>query len=160
MTESAEFVLYAVRNHEGRYYKTYSNSGSGRGWQKDLAKAKIYVSSSQAQSTVTRLANESPELPVPELVAFQVTEIKVIDQQNRVAESRLKKQEADAHRKAAYAAARIKDAEEDVKRAQLELENARAASKPLNKDYDLNAEYERNASRAAEIRRDGGRWPY
>lgn len=124
-TEALRQVFYVVRNHQGFFYKTYSNSSTSSGWKKDLAVAKIYSKLSMARATVTRLANRFPKQPVPELVEFHVSEVRVVPQEERVAESRLKKQEEDARRNTLYAERRLKEAESAMQRAQDEAESLR-----------------------------------
>lgn len=123
--EEPKHVFYAVRNRDGTFYKTYSKSGTGRGWVKDLATSRVYAKASMARATITRLANEFPKLPIPELVEFHVTEIRVIPQEDRVAESRQKKLIADQQRIERNAQYRIKLAEESVAKAQAELDRLR-----------------------------------
>lgn len=111
-------VFYAVRNAEGKYYKTYSSSGSGRGWVTELATAKIWSKESMARATVTRLANEKPKAPIPSLVEFHVAETRVIDQVERVAESRAKKVIEEQERKKREAEYHLEQARRRLEEAQ------------------------------------------
>ena len=90
--------LYAIRNHEGKWFRAKGFSGSGPSWVDELAKAKIYPKLSQARSRVTFFANNSHGLPTPVLVELEVTKRRDIDETERIEKSRRlkEKQQAEA----------------------------------------------------------------
>jgi len=114
-------TFYAVRNDKGEYYKTYSTN-SRRKWVKDLKDAKLWTREGQAKGKITAFTNEFPKAPVPELVEFIVREVNIVDQKERVAQTRQKKATKDAEREASHKQWLVKEAEYELKIAKANLE--------------------------------------
>ncbi len=126
MKESDEVIFYAIRNREGKFFKTYKNS-SPAGWVDELAKARIYAKESMARGKVTAYSNTHPREPVPDIVEFHVTEIRVIDQKSRVAEAKNKKLEEEIQKKKMIAQRQLEEAEKafnDAKKKLLKLKSS------------------------------------
>ena len=129
-------TFYAVRSG-GQYYHSYSRAGS-TGWVDKVDKvedASVWTRRGPAQGMVTRLSalpepprtGPAPRLPVPELVEFVVTEVRVIDQASRVAEAQAKKErELAAQKKACH--------EREVDKARGELARAAERLKKLQEE--------------------------
>lgn len=113
-------TFYMVRNEKGEYYRTYAQSRCS-GWVKDLKDGRLWTSLGPAKGKITNLANSYPKLPVPELVEFVVTEVRVVDQTERVAQAKVKKAEEEAKRNAWIKQERLKDAQAEFDRAQAKL---------------------------------------
>lgn len=115
-----QLVLYAIKNEKGEWYKTYSTTRS-RGWKKTLKEAKIWSRGGQARAKLTALANEHPSLPAPLLIEFVVTQVRVVDQTERIAQSRLEAQRKRKQYEEELAKRRLDDAQRRLARAQLDL---------------------------------------
>lgn len=115
-----QLILYAIKNEKGEWYKTYSTTRN-RGWKKKLTEAKIWSRAGQARAKLTALANEYPALPPPLLVEFVVTQVRVVDQTERVAQSRLEAQRKRKQYEEELAKQRLEDAQRRLARAQLDL---------------------------------------
>ena len=113
-------TFYAVRSN-GKYYRTYSRASAAAGWIDKLEDARLWTKQGQAQGKITALSriaktHKGPgHAPIPELVEFIVTEIRVVDQTDRVAKA------CQARVLAARALAQkqrdLLDAQRDLKRA-------------------------------------------
>lgn len=115
-------TLYAVRNHEGRWFRSVGYGGHGQQWVDDIQRAKIYAKIGQARARVTYFANLTDDLPPPDLVELTVTRSRVIDEAKRVAKAKAAKKTEKQRRAAANAKWRLELAQEDLKRAQEALD--------------------------------------
>ena len=118
-------TFYMVRNDKGEYYRTYAQGGRRSGWVKELSDGRLWTTKGPAQGKITALANERPKEPVPQLVEFVVHEVKVVDQQDRVAKARLKKQEEKLRNEAYWKKVAVVEAEKELAEAQRRLEKLR-----------------------------------
>lgn len=109
--------LYAIRNDKKEWFRT-ATPGHPPAWVKDLADARIYAKLSSARSKVTAWANEHKKSPVPALVELVVTEQRIVDQQDRLAEVRRKKQLEIEERKQVQARQQLENAKRDLAEAQ------------------------------------------
>lgn len=117
-------TFYAVRNQKGQFYRTYDKNRSS-GWKDKLEDARLWTTLSPARSKVTALANEYPNLPVPELVEFIVREVNVVDQRERVAKTRQKKQEEKARNEEYWKKAAVVEAQKELEAVQAKLKKLR-----------------------------------
>lgn len=83
---------YAVKNAEGKYFKTKSNWVTG--WVNDINKAKIFLTIGPARNLITYCSNTWPHKEPPSLVILHVTKLEVIDETLRLAEKELKEHKA------------------------------------------------------------------
>ena len=115
-------VFYAVRNDKGEYFKTCSSHSPSR-WVKDLSTARIYSTLGTARAKVTALANLkwNANKPIADIVEFVVTDVRVIDQKERVAGSQVKKARKEAERQVRLDKWRLEGAQQEFDRAQREL---------------------------------------
>ena len=95
--------LYAVRNREGKYYKSRGYGGIGTHWVDGLERAKIYAKIGGARSVITYYAREYPSYGTPLLVELTVVETTVSDESDRVRAASEKKAER-LHRRKVKAA--------------------------------------------------------
>lgn len=117
-------TLYVIRNHEGEYFRTKGRSGYGKSWVPDLIDAKFYAKVSQARSRVTYFTNNNPHgLPVPELIEFKVVESKVIDERERVAGAKRKKELEKQRQKRVYAERELEEARKAFEAAQKKVDS-------------------------------------
>ncbi len=116
-------TFYAVRHPTtGKYYRTYGQRRSS-GWVDKLEDARLWVKLSGARSKITALANGSN--CTPELVEFHVTQVLVVNQEERVAKARADRERKEAERQAFFKAERVKQAEAELAAAQKRLEKLR-----------------------------------
>ncbi len=113
-------TFYAVRNEKGQFYRTYSMRGTPAGWENKLEDARLWTRPGGANGIITSLTH-NPKAPVPDLVEFVVTELKVIDQKQRVVKARQKREEEAAWAEQARKQERLRQAEIDVEQAQARL---------------------------------------
>jgi len=93
-----DLVLYAVQNREGKWFRSKGYGGYGETWVEDISKARVYGTPQPARARITYFANRWPEHGVPYLVALYVTEVKVLDETDRVNEARVVKQRQEIKR--------------------------------------------------------------
>jgi len=86
-----ELRLYAVRNSDGKWFRSRGYGGYGDTWVEPLEKAKIYTKLGQARARVTFFANNYPEFPAPEIVELVVKQSRVLRESERLADVKLKK---------------------------------------------------------------------
>jgi hypothetical protein len=113
-----KLILYAVRNHEGKFFRAKGQSGYGETWVDDINKAKIYPRIGPARSVVTYFANSGAKLPVPELLELTVTGVKVLDESKRVKKAQEKKIKDIANQAKWEAERKIADANRQLQEAQ------------------------------------------
>jgi hypothetical protein len=118
-------VFYAIRNEKGQYWRTYDKYRSP-GWKDNLEDAKLWTRIGPAKAKITALSHGKG--PVPELVEFVVREVRVVDQNARIAEFR-KKQEAEQVAAAeAYRREALRQAQSDYDRALARLKKVKGVS--------------------------------
>lgn len=91
MSTPIDFAVYAVANADGQYFRAKGYGGEGATWVDDIVKAKIYPRIGQARSRITYFANHFPSYPVPHLVKLKITELEILDEDERVEKAKLKK---------------------------------------------------------------------
>lgn len=116
-----ELLLYAVRNHEGKWFRSVGYGGGGRTWVDELKGAKIYAKIGQARGRVTFFANSRKELPIPELVELSVTGARILNEDDRVKASMNKKKLAAQSRKVHENLRKIAEAERQKASAEAEI---------------------------------------
>jgi hypothetical protein len=84
--------FYAVRNKEGKWFRAKGYGGYGETWVEELNRARIYNKPSSARSQVTYFATNYATYGVPDLVEFSIGEIHILDESQRVADSKRKKE--------------------------------------------------------------------
>lgn len=116
---SATLTLYAVRNREGKWFRSKGYGGYGDTWTSDIGKAKLYAKIGQARGRASFFATRWPEHDTPDIVEFTATETRVLPEGERVQWVAKKKAEREiareirAHADAVERATRDKrDAEE------------------------------------------------
>lgn len=107
---------------DGKFYRT-NNRGYRAGWVDRLQDAKLWTKPGPAKAKVTVLAGEGD---VPELVELVVTEFRVINQDQRVAAARAKKEREEAAQEAQCR-------QQDLERARTELRRAEERVRQLEK---------------------------
>lgn len=119
MNEKIELSVYAVRNQDGKWFRSKGFGGYGSCWVDDILKAKIYPKIGGARGRVTWWANHFPQYGVPELVELQITNAIVTDESERVK----KTQEKEEKRKANYDVRIRKRAKADAQRLLVEAQS-------------------------------------
>lgn len=89
-TEEITLNFYAVRNRDGKWFRSKGLYGSGNSWVENLIQAKIYSTPGPAKSQITFWAKNYPEFGVPDLVRITTGVCEYLDQTERVKESILK----------------------------------------------------------------------
>ena len=95
--------LYAVKNREGKYYKSRGYGGYGTHWVDSIERAKIYTKIGGARAVITYWATAYPSYGTPLLVELTATETAVSDESERVRAASEKKAER-LHRRKVKAA--------------------------------------------------------
>ena len=116
-------TIYAVRNAEGEWLRS---SGYRKLWVKNVQDAKLYTKIGQARGRVTFWANHAPDKDPPVIVAFTVSDVKVLEEADRVAAAKLRKATRQAEDEKREATRRLHAAQESVRRAEAEIEAIRA----------------------------------
>lgn len=119
--------LHAVRNKEGKWFRSRGQHGWGEHWVDELKDAKIYTKIGQAKARVSFYANHFPKYGIPDLVTLQVTKMVVIDQTARV--KKVQQKNAIAEQKNAEA-----DAKYALENAQKRLEEAQKEIRRIERD--------------------------
>ncbi len=83
-TGQLNLVLYAVRNREGKWFRSKGYNGYGESWVEDINKAKWYSKPGVAKSQVTYWAKNYPKFGVPDLVRITSNTYEIVDQKERV----------------------------------------------------------------------------
>lgn len=118
-------TLYAVRNREGRWFRSKGYGGYGETWTPEIGKAKLYTKIGQARGRVTFFANKWPEFGTPDIVEFVATEQAVLPEAERVQRATAKKAEQEAARKVRQHAAEVERATRDKQDAEERLARLR-----------------------------------
>lgn len=120
--------LYAVRNQEGKFFRSKGCGGYGDSWVDSINKGKIYPRIGPAKSVATYWSRSCPKFGVPEVVELHVMNMVVIDQTKRIAkanraeEKRLAKWEAEENER------KLQQAKKDYEKARKELERLNNAN--------------------------------
>ncbi len=114
---TATLTLYAVRNRDGKWFRSKGYGGYGDTWTPDLDKAKLYSKIAQARGRVTFFATGWPQHGTPDLVEFMAIESRVMPEAERVKAVSTKKAEREAARK-------VREKKAEVERAVRDLEDA------------------------------------
>lgn len=115
--------FYAVRNEQGKYFRSTGYCGYGDTWVDSLNKAKIYSRIGPARGQVTYFANAYPEYEIPEIVELQVTNAIAIKETARVKKAQENKAKADAKYTKYIAEYTRRNAEKQIADAQNILNN-------------------------------------
>jgi hypothetical protein len=81
-----ELCLYAVVNHEGKFFRSkgqYGNHGRTQ-WVDDINSARIYGKPGPANAVVSFYANSGSELPSPKLVQIVAERVEVVEREKKV----------------------------------------------------------------------------
>jgi hypothetical protein len=116
---TAIITLYAVRDREGKWFRSKGYGGYGETWVADVGKAKLYTKIGQARGRVSFFASKWPEHGVPDIVEFTATMTAVLPEAGRVSEV--------AERKARQEAARaVRQKQAEIERATRDRQDAEA----------------------------------
>lgn len=118
MKISVDLMLYAVRNQEGKFFRSKGYGGYGQTWVDDIKSAKIYTKLGQARSRVTWFSNNYPEFGIPDVIELHVTNGTILNEQGRVVKAMAKKKREEINREIGNAQRKINEAQEQLQRAQ------------------------------------------
>lgn len=121
--------LYIVVNKEGKYFRAKGYGGHGESWIDDIQRARIYTRLGPARSIVSFFASEYPTYGIPDIHELKITSSTVLDEKKRVEKTIKKKAEAKAKSEERWAEYRLKQAEEEARKAQERLEQLKAGKK-------------------------------
>lgn len=113
--------FFAVRNKEGKFFRSVGYGGGGKSWVDEIGDAKIYAKIGGARGRVTWFASHYPEYGIPEIIKIIANEVEVIDETQRVNKSIERKKNAEIQREKWYAEQKIQDAEEELAKAKEKL---------------------------------------
>lgn len=114
-----KFNMYAVRNAAGFWLKNFTYNTPS--WVQDITDARVYKKCGQARSRITEFSKRWPNMPLPELVEFTVTESRVIDETARIEQAKAKRKEAEAKRKKEEANTALERAKKELLVAQAKV---------------------------------------
>ena len=124
MSDRIEIYMefFAVKSYDGKYFHNVGYSHYGKTWVDDLSKAKIYGKIGQARARVTWFSQHHPEYPMPVIVKIIANEAIILNEEERVKNAILKKEEKRLIREKHFADAALKNAEREFKIAKDKLE--------------------------------------
>lgn len=114
-----KLTLYAVRNSEGKWFRSKGYGGYGDSWVTDVNKAKLYTKLSQAKARVTWWHNAYPEYGVSQIVVFEAEQTKIIIDEKRQMQILRDRERAVKSAAIRNAKERFKKAKEDLERLQM-----------------------------------------
>lgn len=119
-----EFKIYAIRSKDGKWFKSRGQSGHGERWVENINSAKLYSTAGPAKGVISWWSKNYPQYGIPDLVEIVSKEFSIIDQVDRVKESR---------RKELIKIEKNKEIEklQEIEKAKKELENAQKRIKEL-----------------------------
>lgn len=117
MEQPINLIVYAIRNHEGKFLKARGFRGTGT-WVDDINKAKIYSKIGTPRSTITWIATHNETYPIPQLLKLTVTGVEVMDEKGRIEKMIQKKAEKTAKWKKDIAEIKLQQAQRDLDKAQ------------------------------------------
>ena len=116
-------TFYAVRHPDGKQYYRTRLHNQAAGWKPNLEDARLWTKLGTARSNITALSRPGF---VPDLVEFVVTEVRVVDQKERVAKAKAERDRKEAERVAAEKKWRLEQAERELAAAQRRVEKLRS----------------------------------
>jgi len=124
-----QLELYVVRNKEGKYLRSKGYGGYGKKWVDGIKTARIYTTIKPARAQVTFWSNTFPEYGVPDIVVLTMSETKVLNEEERVKNNKIKKELQEkasekirAKQNLSTAKRRLQEAEESYKKAEAKIE--------------------------------------
>jgi hypothetical protein len=122
MNEIEALEFYAVRNKEGKWFRAKGYGGYGETWVKEIGKARIYNRIGPARATISYFANTYPKYGIPDLVLLKCTEMKVLDETERVLKQKNRKELAEKKQKMEERKWKLEEAKRNLEEAQKEFE--------------------------------------
>ena len=87
-----EICLYAIKNQEGQWFRRKGYGGTGDTWVDDFGRARIYTRIGPARGVISFFANHYSTYPAPSLVKLVIGEQIVVDEKERIAKQKKKKE--------------------------------------------------------------------
>lgn len=115
-------AFFVVQNSEGKFFRRKGYGGHGDTWVDGLATARVWTKISGARSIVTFFANHYLNYPPPKIVKLTVAATEIIDETERIAAARAKKQKKLERREIWLAEQNLKKAKEEFNRAKEKYE--------------------------------------
>lgn len=115
---------YAVRNAEGKWFRSKGYGGYGETWTADANKARLYGSLGQARSRRTFFVTRWPEFGAPEIVKFECEGV-VIDDAAQLEKAKSKAATKKKQQRVSQAKWALEVADAAFARAKIELEIAK-----------------------------------
>lgn len=119
--------FYAIRSHDGKWFRAKGYSGRGDNWVDDVKSAKIYQRTRSARSVVTYYAKAWPSRPVPKLVHFTAQAVEVFDEEERIAKQKEREKKRKEQEKVRAAKEALERAEADLVAAQARVARLRVS---------------------------------
>lgn len=118
---SLNFSVFAVRSHDGKWFRAKGQNGYGDSWVPGVKNAKIYGKIGPARSCVTFWTNKYPNIPSPVIVEIVAEKGIVHDEQKRLGKAKAKKLAEEQKRIRQDYQAQVKKAAKNLKDAQDKL---------------------------------------
>lgn len=114
--------LYAVRNQEGKFFRSKGYGGYEDSWVDSINRAKIYPRIGSAKSVVTFWADNYPKFGIPDIVELRVTESVVLNQKERFSKVVTAKEKREAKKKEQSSKQKLLEAKKNYEKALKDLE--------------------------------------
>jgi hypothetical protein len=121
---TATITRYAVRNSEGKWFRSKGYGGYGDTWTDDSSKARLYGKMGPARSCRTFFVTRWPEFGAPDIVKLECEPV-VIDDSAQLAKAKRKASTKKERREVQRAKDKLQRAEAEFARASDELERAK-----------------------------------
>jgi hypothetical protein len=128
-----ELTLYAVRNSEGKFFRSKGYGGYGESWVDKITSAKLYGKIGPARSCVTFWSRQYEKYGVPDIVELRVTSGQIlIEERDRAITAVNKLRKAKEESKVNQRKQELKRAEQNLNKAKQELAAAQSKFNPAS----------------------------
>ncbi len=119
-----QITLYAVRNSDGKWFRARGYGGYGDSWVDDFTsiQVRLYPKVGTARAQVSFFAKNYPQFPVPEIVEFTLTGLKVLNEEKRVSKVAQQREVREASAEKKRRERELQNAEAEFNRARVKLE--------------------------------------
>ncbi len=73
-------VVYAIKNHQGQWYRRQGRGGNGKCWVDELGEASVWLKTNGTSNIISYFAKAHKNQPVPLLVRLEARVVEEIDQ--------------------------------------------------------------------------------
>ncbi len=92
-----ELCLYAIQSQDGKWFRRKGYGGSGESWVENFVQARVFSKIGAARSVLSWWANNYTQYGTPNLVILHIDRVEKVDETDRIAKMKLKKQLAESN---------------------------------------------------------------